>query len=192
MPKALCRHSSHTAIFRQAIICALKLADTPTNADKELVFLNIEPKLNHARLQASEKYRPVGGIVMTRDEARDMLAPYGGASILDTNLANHQNMKKKGGLGVSPLILEVHGIVDVVNIALPSHDGAKKARAAMDWGENWVSACCLCGLRGLIQLKIGHWPPDGFRNGKPGHVSISGLSGPRKYARDRHRVITSS
>lgn len=66
-----------------------------------------------------------------------MLGP-GGGKILDANLANHEHMKKKGGLGVSPLILRAHDLVDIINIPLPSQEGARKAQAAMDWGKEWV------------------------------------------------------
>jgi hypothetical protein len=75
---------------------------------------------------------------MTRDEARDMLGPSGGAEILKSNLVNHDHMKKKGGLGVAPLILEAHGLVDIVNIPLPSREGARKVQASMDWGKSLV------------------------------------------------------
>ena len=67
---------------------------------------------------------------MTRDEARDMLGPSGGTEVLQSNLANHEHMKKKGGLGVAPLVLEAHGLVDIVNIPLPSREGARKAQTS--------------------------------------------------------------
>lgn len=124
--------------MRQAIICALQLASTPTNADDKVVFLKVELKPGHAELQRDQKYQPVGGFEMTRAEARDMLGP-GGGNILDSNLASHEHMKKKGGLGVSPLIIEAHGVVDIVGISLPSHEGAKKAQAAVNWGQDWVN-----------------------------------------------------
>lgn len=102
------------------------------------MFLQVELKPDHAKLQADQKYRPVGGFDMTRDEARDMLGPSGGTEVLQSNLANHEHMKKKGGLGVAPLVLEAHGLVDIVNIPLPSREGARKAQTSMDWGKSWV------------------------------------------------------
>lgn len=124
--------------MRHAIICALDLGNIPSNADTKILFVQLELKSDHANLQADQKYRVVGGFDMTKDEAHDMLAPSGGAGILQSNAASHEHMKKKGGLGVSPLILEAQGLVDIVNIPLPSREGAKKAQGSMDWGQNWV------------------------------------------------------
>jgi len=140
-------HSSHTTILRHAIICALDLGNTPANADNKMVFLQVELKPDHAKLPPNQKYHPVGGFDMTRDEARDMLAPSGGSRILESHLASHEHMKKKGGLGVAPLILEAQGLVDVLNIPLPSSKGAKEAQAAMDWGQNWVA-----GLQTALEM----------------------------------------
>ena len=105
-----------------------------------MVFLQVELKPDHTKLPPNQKYHLVGGFDMTRDEARDMLAPSGGSRILESHLASHEHMKKKGGLGVAPLILEAQGLVDVLNIPLPSSKGAKEAQAAMDWGQNWVDS----------------------------------------------------
>ncbi|KIM78893.1 hypothetical protein PILCRDRAFT_75064 [Piloderma croceum F 1598] len=112
-------HSSHSSVLRHAIICALDLGNTPSNADTKILFFQVELKPDHAQLQSGQKYHPVDGFDMTRDEARDMLGPSGGTEILKSNLVNHDHMKKKGGLGVTPLILEAHGLVDIVNIPLP-------------------------------------------------------------------------
>jgi hypothetical protein len=133
----MCRHSSHIALLRQAVVCALDLANTPSNAETKVVFLKVELKPDHAKLQPNNIYRPVGGFDLTREEAREILSP-SGAIILDTGMASHEHMKKKGGLGVAQLILEAHGLVDIISIALPSQEGAKKALATIDWDQNWV------------------------------------------------------
>lgn len=128
-------------LLRQAIICALDLAHHPDNADKTVIFLSVALKEGHARLSSEKKYYAVGGFDMTRDEATSMLSTAGGAAILESNWKSHEHMKKKGGLGVSPVILKTGDVVDIVNITLPSHAGAKAAVASkdMDWGEEWVS-----------------------------------------------------
>jgi hypothetical protein len=131
-------HSSHIALLRQAVVCALDLADTPSNAETKVVFLKVELKPDHAKLQPNNRYYPVGGFDLTRDEARGIFPP-GSGTILDAGLASHEHMKKKGTLGVTQLLLEAHGLVDIISIALPSLEGAKKARATTDWGQNWVA-----------------------------------------------------
>lgn len=134
---SICRHSSHAALLRQAVLCALDLADTPSNAETKVVFLKVELKSDHAKLPAIEIYRVVGGFDLTRRKACEILPP-GGAAVLDTGIASHEYIKKKGGLGVAQLILGAHGFVDVISINLPSHEGAKKAIAAANWGRDWV------------------------------------------------------
>lgn len=132
------RHGSHTVLLRQAVICALDLGNTPKNADRKIVFLQVELKPDHANLRPDNKYCAIGGFDMTRDEANDMLAASGGGAILQANLASHEQMKKKGSLGVAPIVLQANGLVDIVNILLPSPAAAKTAQASMDWGPNWV------------------------------------------------------
>ncbi|KAF7966393.1 hypothetical protein HWV62_38869 [Athelia sp. TMB] len=134
-------HGSHTDLLRQAAICALELASHPENADTKLIFLMVQLKPNHANLPSDQKYRATGGFVVSRDEAKAMLSPYGGDAGLEANWTNHEYMKKKGGLGVAAVILKAGEVLDMVNVPLPSHAGAKAATAAknMNWGEDWVT-----------------------------------------------------
>lgn len=50
------------ALLPQAVVCALDLVDTPSNAETKIVFPNVELKPNHAKLQP--KY-PDGGFDLT-------------------------------------------------------------------------------------------------------------------------------
>jgi len=52
-------------------------------------------------------------------------------------------------LGVAQLILKAHELVDIISIALPSQEGARKALTTMDWGQNWVASLQLA-------LKMGY------------------------------------
>jgi hypothetical protein len=54
--------------LRQAILCALDLGNISSNADKKIVFLQVELKPDHAKFPLNPKYRPVSGFDMTRDE----------------------------------------------------------------------------------------------------------------------------
>lgn len=113
----------------------MDLAHHPKNADEKVTFLGLELKKDHNRLSYEMKYNAVGGFVMMRAEAVDMLSSAGGAAILESNWKNHEHMKKKGGLGVAPVILKTgDGIVDIVNITLPSQAGAKLAVGAKRHG----------------------------------------------------------
>jgi hypothetical protein len=102
-------------------------------------LLEVDLKPDHASLPPSQKYRVKGGFDLTLKEAREMLSGVGGAVLLDSSLEAHAHMKKKGGLGITNLILLSGGMADLTRIILPSAEGAKKMQNANEFGDKWVS-----------------------------------------------------
>lgn len=131
------RHAAHTDILRHAIVCALDLGNKPSNADDRVIVLHVRIKPDHAELPPRHKFRPLSGHTLTFKQAGEKFE--GAYNVLLSNLSGHEKMKKKGGLGVAPLILIVPEGREFARITLPSQDGAKLMQKDMDWGQkNWV------------------------------------------------------
>ncbi|KAH7888856.1 hypothetical protein F5I97DRAFT_758408 [Phlebopus sp. FC_14] len=131
-------HSCHIHLFRQAAVSALDLGKTPSNTDTKALLLEVELRPNHASLPASQKYRVKGDFDLTLTEAQEMLAGVGGAALLNSSLEAHAHMKKKGGLGITNLILVNGGFMDMTRVILPSAEGAEKIQRFNEFGEFWV------------------------------------------------------
>lgn len=111
------------------------MLNNPSVVDHKLLFLEVELKPNHASLKPEQKYRVVGGFDLTMAEAQKMLGP----AVLAAHAPSHEVMKKKGGLGVSPMIIAAKGVVDVVGIRLNTLDNLKKVSSGPGWyGGYWV------------------------------------------------------
>ncbi|KDQ57632.1 hypothetical protein JAAARDRAFT_58224 [Jaapia argillacea MUCL 33604] len=133
-------HALQVDLLRQAFICALDLAHAPSAVEDHCIMLRLEQKANASLLPPADKYEPTIGMVLTNDEAIDILNQIGdGKGVMESGKASHEHMKRKGGLGVATLLLEAHGMIDVTRIVLPSLDGARKIQRMDDWGtEHWV------------------------------------------------------
>ncbi|KAF4621207.1 hypothetical protein D9613_000677 [Agrocybe pediades] len=131
-------HSLHLASLRHAAICALDLGHRPDAVDKNIIFVKVELKPDHQNLPPKKKYMPVMGFTLTLEEARQMLGYAGGKSILDSFQDANVHMKKKGGLGVTAVMLQAGDVVDFVKILLPSPAATKHQQDSNNWGEDWL------------------------------------------------------
>ncbi|KAF9566779.1 hypothetical protein CPC08DRAFT_740556 [Agrocybe pediades] len=131
-------HSLHLASLRHAAICALDLGHRPDAVDKNIIFVKVELKPDHQSLPPKKKYMPVMGFTLTLEEARQMLGYAGGKSILDSFQDANVHMKKKGGLGVTAVMLQAGDVVDFVKILLPSPAATKHQQDSNNWGEDWL------------------------------------------------------
>lgn len=139
------RHGSHIATLRHAAVCALDLANKPSNADNMAMFIEVRLKPDHQNYPPERKFTVQDGFTWTMDEFEEIMNRGGGKSILQSSHQQHQYMKKKGALGVVNIMIKLGDITDVVRVVLPTAQQAKQMpRLNGDWGKDWVSPLQKC------------------------------------------------
>lgn len=134
---------------------ALDLAENPSNADNNTIFLQLSLKDNHQKVPPDAKFKPVVGYLLPIEEVcEEMAKQENGKAIMDAVAFAHEAGKKRGTLGLSCLSIRVNlpdsngerYIMDHLQIPLPTHKEAKRMIAGvkdqnipLDWVNNWVS-----------------------------------------------------
>jgi hypothetical protein len=125
--------------FRHAAVCAFDLANTPSNADKMAMLIDVKLKPDHELYPAERKFTLYQAFTSTMDEFEEMLRAGGGEAIIAGSKQQHQHMKNKGGLGVANIMVKWGDITDVVRVVLPGAAQAKQMpKLNGDWGQDWV------------------------------------------------------
>ncbi|TFK20961.1 hypothetical protein FA15DRAFT_100458 [Coprinopsis marcescibilis] len=131
-------HSLHLDSLKHAIVCALNLGKDPNNLSNGIVLVQVEPKPNQKDLPPKRQFTIVGGHTFTMEEAYIMLAAQGGKPILDSCKRESEHMRKKGGIGLSPVLMMMGDVCDIVKVILPKPADATRMQKENDWGQQWA------------------------------------------------------
>ncbi|KAF9531620.1 hypothetical protein CPB83DRAFT_848472 [Crepidotus variabilis] len=131
-------HSMHNDALRHAAVCALNLGYKPKAVNENFLFIEITQKPDHQDLPIKRKYAPTGGFTMTLEEVESIFRDANGLAILESFKESNEHMQKKGGVGIVGVLLEAHGVMDLVKIILPTPSATKLNQMADNWGEFWL------------------------------------------------------